>query len=72
MHKRTMQGWIYDKRPVGRPKDRRIDAVGMDAKQLLGITTWRRALVDKSALKRNIEEVVAVGYDTIEEEYVQV
>ena len=33
--RRIMKGRIYGKRPIGRPKDRWIDAVGADAKQIL-------------------------------------
>ena len=55
--RRIMEGRIYGKRP----KDRWIDAVGADAKQILGITAWRRASLDRSAWKRKMEEVKAVA-----------
>ena len=34
--------WLYGKKPIGRPKDRWIDAVGVDAKQILeGFSTLK-------------------------------
>ena len=47
--RRIIERRIYGKKPVGRPKDRWIDTVGMDAKQILGIAAWRRVSLDRSS-----------------------
>lgn len=59
VNKRIVEGRIYGRRPVGRPKDRWIDEVTKDAKQLLGITTWRRKALDREEWRKKIEEVKA-------------
>ncbi|KAJ4440945.1 hypothetical protein ANN_10794 [Periplaneta americana] len=57
--RKIMEGRIYGKRQIGRPKDRWADAVREDARQVLGVTAWKRTSLDRSDCKRRIEEVKA-------------
>ncbi|PSN45569.1 hypothetical protein C0J52_21371 [Blattella germanica] len=56
-NKRIVEGRIYGRRSVGRPKDRWIGEVTKDAKELLGIKTWRRKALDREDWRKKIEEV---------------
>ncbi|KAJ4431060.1 hypothetical protein ANN_19653 [Periplaneta americana] len=53
---KIIEGRMYDKRPIRRPKDRWADAVTVDARQVLGVMAWKRTSLDRSSWKRRIEE----------------
>ena len=57
--KRSMEGRIYRTRPKGRPKNRWIDSVTVDARDLLGISALRRVAKDGDEWRKKIEETKA-------------
>jgi hypothetical protein len=56
---KTLKEYIDGRRPVGRPRGRRIDAVENDAKNVLKCKNWRRLGEDRDAWRRRIEEAKA-------------
>ena len=56
---KALKGYIDGRRPVGRPRGRRIDAIENDAKSLLKCKIWRRLAGDRDAWRRRIEEAKA-------------
>ena len=54
-----MEGRIYGVRPKGRPKNRWVDSVIVDARDLLGISAWRRVAKDRDEWRKKIEEAKA-------------
>ena len=59
IHKRFMEGGIYGIRPKGRPENRWIDSVTVDARDLLGNSAWRRVAKDRDEWRKKIEEAKA-------------
>ena len=57
--KRLMEGRIYGICPKGRPKNRRIDSVTVDARDLLGISVWRQVAKDRDEWRKKVEEAKA-------------
>ncbi|KAJ4443719.1 hypothetical protein ANN_05394 [Periplaneta americana] len=57
--KKILEGKIHGKRPIGRPKNRWIDAVTIDSQDYLGTTAWRRLAQDRDNWRKKIEEAKA-------------
>lgn len=57
--KKILEGKIHGKRPIGRPKNRWIDAVTIDSQDYLGTTAWRRLAQDRDSWRKKIEEAKA-------------
>lgn len=57
--KKILEGTIYGRRPVGRPKGRWLDAVTTDSRNLLGTAAWRRIALDREDWRKKIEEARA-------------
>ncbi|KAJ4429788.1 hypothetical protein ANN_21992 [Periplaneta americana] len=57
--KKILEGKIHGKRPIGRPKNRWIDAVTIDSQVYLGTTAWRRLAQDRDSWRKKIEEAKA-------------
>lgn len=57
--KEVLDGQLGGKRPMGKPRARWEDVVGVDAREILGIRNWRGASRDKDEWRRRIEEARA-------------
>ena len=57
--KKVMEGKIYGRRPVGRPRERWLDEVTADARFFLGSGAWRRLARDREDWRKMIEEARA-------------
>ncbi|KAJ4435328.1 hypothetical protein ANN_17938 [Periplaneta americana] len=57
--KKILEGKIHGKRPIGRPKNRWIDAVTIDSQDYLGTAAWRRLAQDRDSWRKKIEEAKA-------------
>lgn len=57
--KRILNNTIGGQRRVGKPRSRWIDAVGEDARRVLGIRNWRRAAQDRQDWRGLIQEAKA-------------
>ena len=54
-----MKGRIYGTLLKGRPKNRWIDSVSVDATDLLGFSAWRHMAKDRDEWRKKIEEAKA-------------
>ncbi|KAJ4436231.1 hypothetical protein ANN_18861 [Periplaneta americana] len=54
--RRIMEGKLFGKRAIGKPKNRWTDVVTSDSKGLFGITAWRRMALDREGWRKKIKE----------------
>jgi len=57
--RKALEGYIAEKRPVGRPRGRCLDAVDRDAKVVLKCRNWRRSAEDRVAWRRRMDKTKA-------------
>jgi hypothetical protein len=50
---------VEEKRPVGRPRGRCLDAVDRDAKMMLKFRNWRRSAENRVAWRRKMDKTKA-------------
>ena len=60
--KRIVDGKIYVGRPVGRPRDRWLNAVTVDARLFLRTGAWRRLARDREKWKKLGPELGLLGH----------
>jgi hypothetical protein len=57
--KRILESKIIGKRPVGKPKKRLVNAVGIDSREILKVRNWKRESLDRKVLRRHLMEAKA-------------
>jgi hypothetical protein len=68
--KKGLKGHIEGRRPVGRSRERWLDALDRDTKSMLKCRNWSKSAEDRDARRRRTEESKAQvpGCSTVEEE----
>jgi hypothetical protein len=57
--RKALEGYIEEKRSVGRPRERCLDGVGMDVKMVLKCINWRRSAENRVVWRQRMDKTKA-------------
>jgi hypothetical protein len=57
--KRILESNIIGKRPIGKRRKRRVNAVEIENTELLKVRNWKRGSLDRQVWRRHLKEVKA-------------
>jgi hypothetical protein len=57
--KRILESNFIGKRPVGKPRNRWINAVEIDSREILKVRNWKRESLDRQVWRRYLKEAKA-------------